>query len=47
MSKNTKKASFPARVNANLGVRIPEAARKQLKIDVGSLVTVTIEGIEE
>jgi antitoxin component of MazEF toxin-antitoxin module len=47
MSKNTKKASFPARVNANLGVRIPEAARKQLKIAVGSLVTVTIEEIEE
>jgi hypothetical protein len=47
MTETTKKTSFPARVNANLGVRIPEVARKQLKLGVGSLVTVTIEEIEE
>jgi len=39
----TKKVSFPARVNANLGIRIPEAAREQMKIAKGSQVIVTIE----
>jgi bifunctional DNA-binding transcriptional regulator/antitoxin component of YhaV-PrlF toxin-antitoxin module len=38
-----KKMTFPARVNANLGIRIPDAARAQLKIGKGSQLLVTVE----
>ncbi len=37
------KTTFPARVNANLGIRIPDAARDQLKIEHGTQLLVTIE----
>ncbi len=38
-----KKITFPARVNANLGIRIPDAAREQMKINKGTQLMVTIE----
>lgn len=42
-----KKTTFPAKVNANLGIRIPEAAREQLKILKGTQLMVTVEVIKE
>jgi hypothetical protein len=42
-----KKTVFPARVNANLGIRIPDAARMQLKIVKGTQLLVTIEVVQD
>jgi bifunctional DNA-binding transcriptional regulator/antitoxin component of YhaV-PrlF toxin-antitoxin module len=42
-----KKTTFPARVNANLGIRIPDAARMQLKIEKGTQLMVTVEVVHE
>jgi antitoxin component of MazEF toxin-antitoxin module len=42
-----KKVTFIARLNANLGVRIPEPARTKLKLKHGSAVTVTLEEVDE
>jgi len=46
MGGMAKKITFPARVNANLGIRVPDAAREQLKIDKGTQLMVTIEIVE-
>ena len=42
-----KKTMFPAIVNANLGIRIPDAARKQLKIEKGTKLVVMIEVVQD
>lgn len=38
----TKKTTFPAKINSNLSFRIPEAARKQMMLKKGDLLTVEI-----